>query len=108
METHAKLAVSRGKNLTLLANGLALLVLGGAVLCSELYVRQALRSQIVQRDGEILRDVSLMQVNADLASGEFPGPADLPESYFDVIEKVSRMKRVMAVRLFDATGQFVN
>ncbi len=50
----------------------------------------------------------LMQVNADRANGEFTGPPGMPESYFDVIEKVSRLKRVMAVRIFDESGQFVN
>src|SRR5580658_1610514 len=108
METLAKLAVSRWKSLAALAIGLALLVLGAAVLCAELYFRQTLRDQIVQRDGEILHDISLMQIDADRASGEFTGPPGQPENYFDVIVKVSRLKRVMGVRLFDRAGEFVN
>jgi signal transduction histidine kinase len=108
MKSRAKRTGLRWKALAGLAIGLTLLVLAGAVLCTTLYLRGKMRDEIVRRNAEFLAAVSVMQVSADQEAGTFTGPPGRPESYFDEILEVSRLKGVMAVRLFDSQGRFVN
>jgi signal transduction histidine kinase len=108
MTQHAKTIGRRWKAVAGLAIGLTLLVLAGAVLCSTLYLRARMREEIVQRNAQFLAAVLGMQVKADQEAGTFTGPAGRPETYFDQVLEVSRLKGVMAVRLFDGKGQFVN
>ncbi|HEX3718605.1 MAG TPA: HAMP domain-containing sensor histidine kinase [Verrucomicrobiae bacterium] len=108
MRSGAKKNGLRWKVVAALAIGLTLLVLAAAVLCSTLYLRGRMREEIVQRNAEFLSAVFVMQVKADQEAGTFTGPAGRPESYFDQILEISRLKGVMAVRLFDGQGRFVN
>jgi len=88
--------------------GLALAVLGGTLAWAALDLRTRIRAQIVQRDAEILDAVTVMQHRNDQAAGEtFASLAD-PGEQFQLALKVSRLRHVLGVRLYSATGKFVN
>jgi signal transduction histidine kinase len=88
--------------------GLALAVLGGTLAWSALDLRARIHSQIVQRDGEILDAVTLMQHANDQAGGETIASLSDPGEQFQLALKVSRLRNVLGVRLFSANGEFVN
>jgi signal transduction histidine kinase len=88
--------------------GLALAVLGGTLAWSALDLRARIHSQIVQRDGEILDAVTLMQHLNDQTSGETIAPLADPGEQFQLALKVSRLRNVLGVRLYSADGKFVN
>ena len=98
----------RSKRLTLLVVAITLVILAAAIFSAQMALRKKMRNQIVQQDAEVLQSVALMQHQAELASGEFIGPLDDPESYFDEVLQISKLRGVLAVRLFDAEGKFVN
>ncbi len=87
---------------------LALLLLAGAIFLIEFQFRNQLRARLINRDGEILQTVLLMQQSANEANDELSGPLDDPQTYFDEILKISRAKGIVAVRLFDPVGKFIN
>ncbi|HEY3913163.1 MAG TPA: HAMP domain-containing sensor histidine kinase [Verrucomicrobiae bacterium] len=108
MSNRARASGRRWKAVAGLAIALTLVVLAAAILCSTLYLRGRMREEIVHRNAEFLSAVFGMQVKADQDAGTFLGPAGRPESYFDQVLEVSRLKGVLAVRLFDSQGRFVN
>jgi signal transduction histidine kinase len=67
------------------------------------HVRGQVREQIINRDGEVLHAVALM-LQMEQAE-DFP--PDDPATQFNVLLKTSRMKGVIATRLFDGQGRFV-
>src|ERR1035438_5439694 len=86
--------------------GLALLVLAGAILASVLQLRQHLRTQIVDRYGEILDAVAAMQYYDDKASGDTIAPLDDPGEQLQLVLKTSHLRNVIGVRLFSPEGRF--
>ena len=88
--------------------GLALAVLGGTLAWAALDLRTRIRSQIVQRDGEILDAVTLMQHLNDQAAGETLAPLTDAGEQFQLALKVSKLRSVLGVRLYSAAGKFVN
>jgi signal transduction histidine kinase len=71
-------------------------------------VRHTLRAQLAGRDGEILHAVTQMQQMPDDAGAEPPADITDPAEQFNLILKTSRLKGVMAVRLFTPDGKFAN
>jgi signal transduction histidine kinase len=100
--------IPRSRWAPVLVIGLALGVLGGTLAWSALDLRARIRSQIVQRDGEILDAVTLMQHLSDQGSGETIASLADPGEQFELALKVSRLRSVVGVRLFSADGRFVN
>lgn len=88
--------------------GLALAVLGGTLAWAALDLRARIRSQIVQRDGEILDAVTLMQHLNDQSAGEMLAPLTDTGEQFQLALKVSKLRSVLGVRLYSAAGKFVN
>ena len=88
--------------------GLALVVLAGVILASVLHLRQHLRTQIVDRYGEILDAVAAMQYFDDKASGDTIAPLDDPGEQLQLVLKTSHLRNVIGVRLFSPEGKFVN
>ena len=88
--------------------GLALVVLAGVILASVLHLRQHLRTQIVDRYGEILDAVAAMQYFDDKASGDTIAPLDDPGEQLQLVLKTSHLRNVIGVRLFSTEGEFVN
>jgi signal transduction histidine kinase len=103
--------VLRWKRLPLAIMTLTLAVLGGVILAASLNLRREVRRQILDRDGEILQAVSLMQQYADepdrAALGKFASMDD-PAEQFNHILKISRLKGMLGIRLFTANGVFTN
>ena len=88
------------------AIGLALAVLGGTLTWAALDLRARIRAQIVQRDAEILDAVAVMQHLNDQAGGETIATLADPGEQFQLALKVSRLRNVIGVRLYDGDGKF--
>jgi len=101
-------AAPRFRWLPLLAVGLALVVLGGALAWAALDLRERIQSQIVQGDAEILDAVTLMQHLNDQAEGRTLATLEDPGEQFQLALKVSKLRNVLGVRLYAADGKFVN
>src|SRR6185436_11068768 len=84
--------------------GVTLASLAGTILFATLQLRARIREQIAGRDGEVLDAVAFMNLAADLPDIE--GPLTDPENQLGVVLKTSRLKGVVATRLFDANGNF--
>lgn len=98
----------RSKRLPWLVSSLALAVLAGTILLASFQLRQRVREQIARRDAEVLQAVALMhqrEVAKDL--GELGGIDD-PINQLTVLFKTSSLRGVLAVRLFDGDGRFLN
>jgi hypothetical protein len=100
--------IQRSRWAPFLVIGLALAVLGGTLAWSALDLRTRIHTQIVQRDGEILDAVTLMQHLNDQNNGGTIASLTDPGEQFQLALEVSRLRNVLGVRLFDATGKFVN
>jgi signal transduction histidine kinase len=100
--------IQRSRWAPFLVVGLALAVLAGTLAWSALDLRARIQSQIVQRDGEILDAVTLMQHLNDQASGETIASLADPGEQFQLALKVSRLRNVLGVRLYSADGKSVN
>jgi signal transduction histidine kinase len=98
----------RSRWLPWLVIGLALAVLGGTLAWAAFDLCTRIRSQIVQRDGEILDAVTLMQHLNDQATGETLAPLTDTGEQFQLALKVSKLRSVLGVRLYSADGKFVN
>lgn len=88
--------------------GLALTVLAGTIAWSALDLRQHIRGQIANRDGETLEAVAAMQYLDDKTSGETIAPLSDQGEQFQLVLKISRLRNVIGVRLFAPGGQSVN
>ncbi len=87
------------------AIALASLVLAGIVLLAKQQLRLNVREQITRRDAEVLYAVSQMNQGA----GD-TGAATIEEPFeqFNLMLDISRIKGVIAVRLFNSEGQCLN
>jgi signal transduction histidine kinase len=106
--SHRKLPFPRPRWVNFLVIGLALAVLGGTLAWSAFDLRARIHWQIVQRDGEILDAVTLMQHLNDQAGGETLASLTDPGEQFQLALKVSKLRDVLGVRLYSADGKFVN
>lgn len=110
MDTAAQIEqpIQRSRWVGFLAVGLALLVLGLTMAWSAFDLRARIRSQIVERDGEILDAVAIMQHRNDQANGETIASLSDPGEQIQLALKVSRLRDVLGVRLYSADGRFAN
>lgn len=110
MTTEAQIdrPIQRARWIPFLVIGLALAVLGGTLAWSALDLRARIRSQIVQRDGEILDAVTLMQHLNDQTNGETFASLNDPGEQLELALKVSRLRNVLGVRLYSAKGEFID
>ncbi len=84
---------------------LALVLLAGAISAGTWYLRDRLRAQAVNRDGEVLKAVAMMQVQAEQDIDPQFTLAE-PASQFQLMLKAAFLEGVMGARLYDAKGQF--
>jgi signal transduction histidine kinase len=87
--------------------GLALSVLAVTILWSTWRLRQHIRAQIPMRDGETLDAVAEMQYLADKSEDETITTLEDPAEQIQLVLKISRLRNVLAVRLFSPEGDFV-
>jgi signal transduction histidine kinase len=85
----------------------AVAVLGATLAWAALDLRARVQAQIVQRDGEILDAVTVMQHTNDLAGGATIASLSDPGEQLDLALKVSRLRHVLGVRLYSNDGKFV-
>ena len=104
---HLQRILHRTRRLPWAVAGLALVVLGGTILLTVLYFRSAIRQQIVNRDAVALYEVALMHAK-DLAEelGDLGSMTD-PGNQSYVLLQTSRLRGVIATRLFDDEGRFL-
>lgn len=96
----------RFRHLPLAVTCLTILVFATTICLGTRHLRHKLRDQIKERDGEVLHAVAQMleaEAAAELGSDAV---AEDPASQLLVIFKASRLKEVMAIRLFDAEGKY--
>src|SRR5436190_110220 len=86
--------------------GVTLAGLAGTILFATLQLRARIREQIAGRDGEVVDAVAFMNLAADLPEIELLGPLTDPDNQLGVVLKTSRLKGVVATRLFDTNGNF--
>jgi signal transduction histidine kinase len=96
----------RSRRLRWVLIAVTLASLAGTILFATLQLRSKIREQIAGRDGEVLDAVAFMYLAADLGDIELVGPLTDPGNQLDVVLKTSRLKGVMATRLFDTNGHF--
>jgi len=96
----------RSRRLRWVLIGVTLAGLAGTILFATLQLRARIREQIAGRDGEVLDAVAFMNLAADLSEIEKLGPLTDPGNQLGVVLKTSRLKGVVATRLFDANGNF--
>ena len=104
--TSERLPIRRSRLLPVAVIGLTVLVFGVTIYVGTNYLRQEIRKQIKERDAEALHIVVQMLESEEGANVEPEGLAEDPVSQFTVILKASRLKDVMAIRLFDTDGKF--
>ena len=97
----------RSRRLPWLVLGITLAILAGTILLAGYQLRQSIRREIVRRDAEVLYAVALM-LQQEVAE-EMAGvtPPDDPINQSVVLLKTSRLGGVLAARLFDGVGRFV-
>jgi len=87
--------------------GVTLVILAATILLASLQLRAGIREQIAGRNGEVLHAVALWQMETDAQEIELVGPMTDPANLLSVVLKTSKLKFVVAARLFDARGEFV-
>jgi signal transduction histidine kinase len=100
--------IQRSRWAASLVIGLALVVLAGTLAWAAFDLRARIRSQIVERNAEILDAVTLMQRTNDQINGETLASLADPGEQLQLALEVSHMRNVFGVRLYAADGQFTN
>jgi signal transduction histidine kinase len=93
----------RSRHLPALVIGATLGVFALGILAVTVHLRAEIREDIAKREGEILHSVATM-----LQAEEDRTLLDEPSVQLNVLLKTSRLKGVVAARLFDAQGGFVS
>lgn len=93
----------RSRHLPALVIGAMLGIFALGILAVTLHLRTEIREDIARREGEILHSVATM-----LQAEEDRALLDEPSVQLNVLLKTSRLKGVIAARLFDAQGGFVS
>ncbi|MBI5772452.1 MAG: sensor histidine kinase [Verrucomicrobia bacterium] len=99
---------ARARAFAPLVIALTVALLGGVIVFARQQVRHTLRAQLAGRDGEILHAVTQMQQMPDDTGAEPLADITDPAEQLNLVLKTSRLKGVMAVRLFTAGGKFAN
>src|SRR6266513_360339 len=98
----------RSRRLPWVLIGVTLLILAATILLASLQLRAEIRKQIAGRDGKVLHPVAIMQLEADAPELELLCPITDAANLLPVVLKTSRLlQSVVATRLFDANGRFV-
>ena len=93
----------RSRHLPTLVIGATLGIFALGILAVTLHLRVEIQEDIARREGEILHSVAMM-----LQEEEDRTLLDEPSIQLNVLLKTSRLKGVVAARLFDAQGRFVS
>lgn len=100
----------RSRRLVWALIAVTLVILAATILLAGLQLRASIREQIAGRDAEVLHAVAMMQLESDAPNLELLGPITDPANQLSVVLRASRLPQtngVLAIRLFDASGRFV-
>ena len=108
METLPRLQppVLSSRRLPVLVVSLTLAVFAAVIYLGALHLRKSLQAQIAGRDAEILYAVARMQQLSDAEGTELGGEIEHVADQLNVILEISKLKGVIAARLFDGHGKF--
>lgn len=104
-----KMRLQKRRLIPLIGIILSVIVLGSVIYCARLYLAKTIRNQITNRDADIL--YSAICLLRDTATDEFNGTiSDIsdPTEQFNLLLKASHLRGVIAIRLFDKNGAFIN
>lgn len=87
--------------------GLAVVILVVAVLLVLHWSRVQIHTQMTENDGDVLAAVASMQYAADVEGGAAALSLEEPAEQMNVLLKTSRLKGVVAARLFDVRGKWI-
>lgn len=87
---------------------LTLTVYGVTVVVFTRHLHESLRGQLLNREGDTLHAVALMDQQGGQFETEILGSIEEPLVQEEIALRTSRLKSVLAYRLFDASGQFHN
>lgn len=93
----------RSRHLPVLVIAATLAVFALGILAVTLHLRTEIREDIARREGEILHSVAMM-----LQAEEDRGLLEEPSVQLKILLKTSRLKGVIAARLYDERGGFVS
>jgi signal transduction histidine kinase len=96
----------RFRHLPMAVTCLTLLVFAATIGLGARHLRQTIRKQIVERDGEALYAVVQMLESEAAADATFDGVRESPAGQLLVVFKASELKDVIGIRVFDAEGNF--
>lgn len=99
--------VLRSRRLPWCVTAAMLVILGGTILLASLQLRRNMRAQMAARDAEVLYAVALMLQQEQAAELEELFDPDDPLQHSFVLLKTSRLGSVLAARLFDREGRFL-
>jgi signal transduction histidine kinase len=104
--TQIRQLMRRSRRLPVLGIGLSLGILAAAIAVTTIQVRQGIREQIAGRDGEILHALALSEYASDVNAG-LAGPITDAGNQLSVVLKSSQLENVLAIRLYNSAGEFV-
>ena len=96
--------VRRARNVALSAT---LLVFAAVIIFVTLQLRAGLREQILRREGETLAAVASLQLSSSAVSLAELGVSDSAVELLSAVLQASKLRGVVAIRVFDASRQFV-
>jgi signal transduction histidine kinase len=108
---HIQRLLLRFERLPLWIIGMALAVLAATIWLARQQLRDQIRAQIAGRDGEVLYAVARMHMEAladdydDAADADAFASIQDPDNQLTVLLRTSRLKSVLAARLFDQEGR---
>jgi|YelNatPaOPRAMG01_1025707.scaffolds.fasta_scaffold02221_9 signal transduction histidine kinase len=102
-----ELVLLRSRRLPWVVTAAMLAVLAGTIMLASWQVRRNTRAQIAARDAELLYGVALMLQHEQAAELEWVFDPDDPLQHSFVLLKASQLGRVLAARLFDREGRFI-
>src|SRR5688572_2824893 len=93
--------ILRSRRLPVLIVGLTLTVFGAAIYLGTVHLRKTIRTQIINRDADILYAVALMQQLKPSETTELGAEIEHVADQLNVALQVSELKGVIATRLFN-------
>jgi signal transduction histidine kinase len=99
--------IATSRRLSWAAIGMVLALLGSLIFFGTVRLRQTTRAQIASRDAAILHAVALAQQLAEENDGSLGDQIEHVADQFTLALQLSRLKGVIAARLFDGSGQFI-
>jgi signal transduction histidine kinase len=99
--------IAASRRLAWAAIGMVVALLGSLIFIGTLRLRQTTRAQIASRDAAILHAVALAQQWEDESDGSLGDQIEHVADQFALALQLSRLKGVIAARLFDGDGQFI-